>query len=75
LGLARSPRRVLWDKRSLPSAYVSEKLGISRRELGTAIHVIKLHQGMRGDDHVIIYEDGDVTDEIGNLIGNIYDEC
>jgi hypothetical protein len=73
--LAEPPGRILWDSRSRPSAYVSERLGISRRELGSAIHAIKLHQGMRGDDHVIIYEDGDVTDEVGNLIGNIHDEC
>ena len=67
--------RILWDRGSLPTSYVSSRLGISRRELGTAIHEIKLGNGLRGDDPVVIYENGDVTDENGNLIGNILDEC
>jgi hypothetical protein len=50
--------RILWDRRSLPTSYVSSRLGISRRELGTAIHEIKLASGLRGNDLVVIYEDG-----------------
>lgn len=67
--------RVLWSRGTLPTPHVSSRLGISRRQLGAAIHEIKRRSGLRGDDRITIYEDGNVTDERGDLIGNILDEC
>ena len=73
--MTKPARRVLWNRSALPTPYVSSKLGISRRELGEAIHEIKALNGLRGDDRITILENGDVEDEYGNLIGNILDEC
>lgn len=66
--------RVLWSRGDLPTRFVSDALNVSRRRLGAAIHVIKRRSGLRGDERIIIYENGDVADERGDLIGNILDE-
>jgi hypothetical protein len=66
--------RVLWDRAQNPTRHVSESLGIERWQLRQALHKIKARSNLRGDDRVIIYENGDVTDSHGNPIGNIYDE-
>lgn len=54
---------------------VSPKLGITRPELRDAIHRLKLRNGLRGNDRLTIFENGDVKDDVGHLIGNILDEC
>lgn len=40
-----------------------------------AIHEIKARNGLRGGDLVVIFDDGDVADQDGHVIGNILDEC
>jgi hypothetical protein len=49
-------------------------LSISRWDLGAALHAIKEASGLGGTDRVIILDDGTVTDDHGEVIGNIYDE-
>ena len=66
--------RVIWDQPGTPPKYVSDQLGISRVQLGEAIYEIKYASNLRAPDRVIIYQDGMVTDEHGDVLGNIYDK-
>lgn len=66
--------RIIWDKKRSPTKYVSRQLGIKRWQLRAAIHKIKARSNMDATDRVIIYDDGRVTDERGEDVGNIYDE-
>ncbi|HWD58888.1 MAG TPA: hypothetical protein VG308_11445 [Stellaceae bacterium] len=74
--MARSdtPRDILWDRPQNPSPYVSEALGVEEWQLRRAIHKIKGRSPLRGPDRVIIYRNGDVTDEKGEALGSVYDE-
>ncbi len=71
---SRSPRDILWDRPQNPSPYVSQALGIEEWQLRTAIHKIKGRSPLRGQDRVIIYRNGDMTDENGEVLGNAFDE-
>jgi hypothetical protein len=53
---------------------VSQTLGIEEWQLRHAIHSIKRRCGLTGGDRVVIYDDGKVTDEHGDELGNIFDE-
>ena len=66
--------RIIWNRPGNPSKYVSDQLGIPHWQLGEAIHEIKHAGNLRAPDRVIIYDDGMVTDEHGDALGNIYDE-
>ena len=66
--------RIIWDKQGNPPKYVSDRLGIHHWQLGEAIHEIKGAGNLRPTDSVIIYDDGMVADERGDVVGNIYDE-
>jgi hypothetical protein len=66
--------RILWDKLRNPTPYVSQALGIEEWQLRHAIHAIKRRSGLKGADRVIIYDDGTVTDEHGEELGNIHAE-
>jgi hypothetical protein len=66
--------RVIWDQRGNPSKYVSDTLGIERWKLGEALHEIKHANNVGATERVIIYDDGQVTDERGEHLGNIFDE-
>lgn len=66
--------RIIWNQPSNPPKYVSDRLGIEHWQLGAAIHEIKAAGNLCAADRVIIYEDGAVTDERGEHLGNIYDE-
>ena len=74
MGQSRSPRDILWDRARNPSAYVSQALGIEEWQLRDAIHKIKGRSPLRGQDRVIIYRNGDVTDASGEPLGNVHDE-
>jgi hypothetical protein len=52
---------------------LNDRLGIQRWQLRAAIHGIKTATNLRATDRVIIYDDGTVTDEHGDALGNIYD--
>jgi hypothetical protein len=66
--------RVIWNQRGNPPKYVSDRLKIQHWQLGEAIHEIKAAGNLRATDGVVIYDDGTVTDEHGDALGNIYDE-
>lgn len=66
--------RAIWDRPENPAKYVSDRLGITRKRLGEALHEIKASGNLRAADRIIIYDDGMVTDEHGEPLGNIYDE-
>ncbi len=66
--------RIIWDKVRNPTPYVSEALGIEEWQLRNAIHAIKRRCGLSGSDRVIVYDDGKVTDEHDDELGNIFDE-
>jgi hypothetical protein len=66
--------RVIWNQRGNRSKYVSDSFGIERWRLGEALHEIKHANNLGATDGVIIYDDGEVTDERGEHLGNIFDE-
>jgi hypothetical protein len=66
--------RIIWDKPGNPPKYVSDRLGIHHWQLGDAIHELKAGANLRPAERVIIYDDGTVTDDIGYVLGNIYNE-
>lgn len=66
--------RIIWDRSGNPTRYVSDALGIARWQLRAALHVIKRRADLGGQDRVVIYDDGKVTDVNGDEIGNILDE-
>jgi len=53
---------------------MAQRLGISRVQLGEALHRIKRDAGLRPSDQVSIWDDGSVTDDRDVWIGNVYDE-
>jgi hypothetical protein len=62
------------DRSDNPTRRVSDSLRIERWQLKEAIHRIKASRDLGPTDRVIIYDDGEVTDTVGDPIGNIYDE-
>ena len=66
--------RIIWDKPGNPPKYVSDRLNISRWQLGDAIHELKTAGDLRPAERVIRYDDGTVTDGSGYVLGNIYNE-
>jgi hypothetical protein len=66
--------RVIWSRPSNPTDAVAHALGISRSQLNRAIHRIKDGVGLSPRDHVRIWDDGSVTDDRDDWVGNIYDE-
>jgi len=53
---------------------VANELGITRAQLGDALHAIKKNARLRPRDNVSIWDDGSVMDAQDEVIGNIYDE-
>src|SRR5437764_4932681 len=67
--------RLIWDKLSRnPTRAVSDRLRIERWQLRAAIHKIKAANNLGATDRVFIYDDGSVTDENGQRLGNFHDE-
>jgi hypothetical protein len=64
----------IWSNPGNPPRGIATRLGITRRELGRAIHKIKDHFGLSPRDRVTIWDDGSVTDENDVPLGNIQDE-
>ena len=64
----------IWTRRGNPARAVATTLGISREQLGRAIHLIKHNAGLLPPDNVTIWDDGAVTVDRDVQIGNIYDE-
>ena len=72
----RLSRRIIWDRtRGNPIPHVSQELGIDPYVCSDALHTIKQSAGLRPNDDVVIYDNGDVTVKLnGDEIGNLYDE-
>lgn len=66
--------RRLWSSARNPPARVASLLGITRVQLGGALHRIKRDAGLSPRDRVHIWDDGSVTDDANVWIGNIHDE-
>jgi hypothetical protein len=67
-------RRKIWSRPGNPTRAVANALGITRRQLGRAIHRIKRYAGLSPSDDVTIWDDGTVTVSSDVEVGNIYDE-
>jgi len=65
---------IIWNRKRNPTKFVSEKLGIERWQLRAAIHKIKARSNLGPTERVVIHDDGKVTDESGEHIGNVFDE-
>jgi transposase-like protein len=65
---------VIWSNPGNPTREVSRRLGIERGQLRAALHRIKRAQGLGGADSVRIWDDGTVTDQQDNVLGNVHDE-
>ncbi len=71
----RRPRaRILWSSPGNPPDAVARALGIAPRRFSRALHKIKAAGDLSGADRVVIYSAGSVTDEQGEVPGNLYDE-
>ena len=70
----RGTASVIWNDPGNPTNQVSRALGVERRQLRQALHRIKRAQGLKGADRVIIWNDGSVTDQQDNVLGNVYDK-
>jgi hypothetical protein len=70
----RGAARIIWSDPGNPTSEVSRALRIERLQLRQALHRIKRAQGLKGADRVIIWNDGSVTDQQDNVLGNVYDK-
>ncbi len=70
----RSRAGVLWSSRDNPPDSIARQLGMQPRHFTRALHKIKSASNLSGDDRVTIYNDGGVTDDKGELLGNLHDE-
>ena len=66
--------RTIWSRPGNPPKSVAVALGITRPQLRYAIHKIKDDAGLGPGDSVKIWDDGSITDDADEWIGNIYDE-
>jgi hypothetical protein len=64
----------IWSNPGNPPDSVARRLGITRDQLGEAIHIIKDDAGLSPRDRVSIWDDGSITDETDEWIGNVHDE-
>jgi hypothetical protein len=66
--------RIIWSNPGNPPRSVANRLGITRQQLGRAIHRIKDHAGLAPRDRITILHDGSVMDQDDVPLGNIHDE-
>jgi hypothetical protein len=64
----------LWSNPENPPNWVAERLGMPRWLLGDRLHRLKEAWGLGGTGRVNIWDDGTVTDDRGDVIGNVHDE-
>ena len=50
----------------------AKMLGYDRKDFGTMIHALKKFNGLRGNDNIVIYPNGDVSFG-GSILGSIHD--
>ncbi len=64
----------IWSRPGNPPRAVATALGITRAQLGDAVHAIKKSARLGPSDNVSILDDGSVMDARDEVIGNVYDE-
>jgi hypothetical protein len=73
------PKRI-WSNPYNPPNSVSNDIAaatgrpLTREQLGEALHSIKRAAGLRPRDRVSIWDNGDITDDMDDWIGNVYNE-
>ena len=72
--MSQSRARVLWSNPGNPPDSVACALGMEPRHFSRALHKIKAASDLSGAERVLIYDDGSVTDQQGELLGNLRDE-
>jgi hypothetical protein len=72
--MARRRARILWSNPSNAPDAVVRALGMEPTRSSGALHKIKAASDLSGADRVIRYNDGTVTDEQGEPLGNLHDE-
>ena len=70
----RRRSRVIWSRPENPPESVAVTLGITRVQLGDAIHSSREDAGLGPRERVTIWDDGSITDDTNARIGNVYDE-
>jgi transposase-like protein len=66
--------RIIWSRPGNPTAAVARALDITPHQLSRALHRVKENARLRPRDNVRIWDDGTVTDERDDWVGNLYDE-
>jgi hypothetical protein len=64
----------IWSSPRNPPRSVANRLGIARAELRRRLHRIKRAAKLGPRDRVTIWDDGSVTDEADDNIGNLQEE-
>jgi hypothetical protein len=72
--MRHSGASILWSNPGNPPDSVPRALGMEPPHFSRALHKIKAASDLSGTDLVIIYSDGSVTDQQGELLGNLHDE-
>jgi len=72
--MRRSLARILWSHPGNPPDSVARALGMELRSFSRALHKIKAASDLSGAGSRVINNDGSVTDEQGEPLGNLYDE-
>ena len=67
-------RRPIWSRPENPTRDVARRLGVTREQLRDAIHRIKEDAKLGARDRITIWDDGTITDERGETIGNVHEE-
>jgi hypothetical protein len=64
----------LWSNPGNPPDTIARTLGMEPRRFSRALHKIKATSNLSSVDREIIYRDGSVTDEHGEVLGDLHDE-
>ena len=64
----------IWSSPRNPPRDVADRLGITRPQLRRRLHRIKRFAKLRPRDRVTIWDDGTVTDDADDWIGDLRDE-
>jgi len=66
--------RRIWSNPENPPSQIARQLGITHEQLRDRLHKLKRWAGLRPGDHINIFDDGTITDDVGDPIGNVCDE-
>lgn len=69
-----SSPKVVFGRRRNSTSHAADELGMSDDSFSARLHKLKRSAGLRGNDDVTIYNDGDAYNANGECIGNVCDE-